>query len=78
IPTPPVISVPTLPGTGTPNVGVVNDDNGPNNPLSDSGPQGCGASATGGAPFVAATALLAMAGLLSRRRKPAEVRARRR
>lgn len=77
--TPPVITVPTLPGTGTPNVGVVNNPgDGTNNPMSDSGAQGCGASATGGAPFVAATALLAMATLLSRRRKPAEARAPRR
>ncbi|NTX53880.1 iron-containing alcohol dehydrogenase, partial [Myxococcus sp. CA039A] len=76
---PPVITVPTLPGTGTPNVGVVNNPgDGTHNPMSDSGAQGCGASATGGAPFVAATALLAMATLLSRRRKPAQVRAPRR
>ncbi|WP_305036156.1 MYXO-CTERM sorting domain-containing protein, partial [Myxococcus sp. AB025B] len=71
--TPPIVNVPTLPGTGTPRVGVIDTDDGTDNPQAA---QGCGATATGGAPFIAATGLLAFAALLSRRRKPATVRAR--
>ncbi|MCE9672260.1 polysaccharide lyase [Myxococcus stipitatus] len=67
--TPPVITVPTLPGTGTPGAGVVNDDN-----LANAG-AGCSATGSGGTPFLAATALLALTTLLGRRRQLARARA---
>lgn len=73
-PTPPVINVPTLPNTSTPGTGVVNNDD---RVSPKPGGSGCGASATGGAPFIVATALLALA-LSGRRRRASEVRVTRR